>query len=91
VSTAITDVVKPYGEKGLVEIARSAEEVVAKVEMMLARPKDAWLAKVDRHLAQGSWDKTWGAMQKLMQDASGEIATDRTVPSLPIYATTPAE
>ncbi|MGO4388447.1 glycosyltransferase [Microvirga sp. 2YAF29] len=91
VSTAITDVVKPYGEKGLVEIARNADEVVTKVEMMLARPKEAWLAKVDRHLAQGSWDKTWFAMQKLMQDESGEIATDRTAPSLPIYATTPAE
>lgn len=91
VSTAITDVVKPYGEKGLVEIVRSAEEVVAKVEAILARPKEAWLAKVDRHLAQGSWDKTWAAMQKLMQDVSGETATDRTAPSLPIYATTPAE
>ncbi|WP_457089295.1 glycosyltransferase family protein [Microvirga sp. P5_D2] len=91
VSTAITDVVKPYGEKGLVEIARNAEEVVAKVEMILARPKEAWLAKVDRHLAQGSWDKTWAAMHNLMQDVSGEVTTDRTAPSLPIYATTPAE
>lgn len=91
VSTAITDVVKPYGEKGLVEIARSAEDVVAKVETILARPKEVWLAKVDRHLAQGSWDKTWAAMQKLMQDVSGETATDRTAPTLPIYATTPAE
>jgi len=91
VSTPITDVVKPYGEKGLVEIARNAEEVAAKVETILARPKEAWLAKVDRHLMQGSWDKTWAAMHNLMQDSSGEITTDRTAPSLPIYATTPAE
>lgn len=92
VSTAITDVVKPYGERGLVEIARSADEVVAKVETILARPKDAWLAKVDRHLAQGSWDKTWGAMHKLMLDATGDVASDRpAAASLPIYATTPAE
>lgn len=91
VSTPITDVVKPYGEKGLVEIARTAEEVVAKVETILARPKAAWLSKVDRHLAQGSWDKTWAAMEKLMQDASGAVTTDRPATSLPIYATTPAE
>lgn len=92
VSTAITDVVKPYGEKGLVEIARNAEEVVAKVEMMLARPKDAWLAKVDRHLAQGSWDKTWGAMYKLMLDVTGDTSSERpAAASLPLYATTPAE
>jgi len=92
VSTPITDVVKPYGEKGLVEIARNAEEVVAKVETILARPKDAWLAKVDRHLAQGSWDKTWAAMHKLMLDATeGGAAGDRPAAALPIYATTPAE
>jgi glycosyltransferase involved in cell wall biosynthesis len=92
VSTAITDVVKPYGEKGLVEIARNAEEVVAKVEMILARPKDAWLAKVDRHLAQGSWDKTWASMHKLMLDVTGDAAAEHpAAASLPIYATTPAE
>ncbi|MBJ6124158.1 glycosyltransferase [Microvirga splendida] len=91
VSTAITDVVRPYGEKGLVEIARNAGEVVAKVETILARPKDPWLARVDRHLAAGSWDKTWASMHKLMLDATGEIATNRPASSLPVYATTPAE
>ncbi|PVE26052.1 glycosyl transferase [Microvirga sp. KLBC 81] len=92
VSTPITDVVKPYGEKGLVEIARSAEEVVAKVETILGRPKEAWLAKVDRHLAQGSWDKTWASMHKLMLDATGETTADRpAAASLSVYATTPAE
>lgn len=91
VSTAITDVVRPYGEKGLVEIARSAEEVVAKAEAIMARPKEAWLAKVDRHLAAGSWDKTWASMHKLMLDVTGDTAAERTAPTLPVYATTPAE
>ena len=59
VSTPITDVVRPYGEKGLVEIAKTPLEVVRKAEILLERPKEAWLAKVDRHLAAGSWDKTW--------------------------------
>ncbi|MCB5174409.1 MULTISPECIES: glycosyltransferase [Microvirga] len=91
VSTAITDVVRPYGEKGLVEIARSAQEAVEKVETILNRPKEAWLAKVDRHLASGSWDKTWASMHKLMLDVTGDAITDRPASSLPIYATTPAE
>jgi glycosyltransferase involved in cell wall biosynthesis len=91
VSTPITDVVRPYGEKGLVEIAKTPLEVVRKVEAMLARPKEAWLQKVDRHLAAGSWDKTWAAMHRLMTEATGDGAADRTAPALPVYATTPAE
>jgi glycosyltransferase involved in cell wall biosynthesis len=91
ISTPITDVVRPYGEKGLVEIARSAQEVVEKAEFVLSRPKDNWLTKVDRYLANGSWDKTWASMHKLMLDVTGDAVTDRPASSLPIYATTPAE
>ncbi|WP_245439253.1 glycosyltransferase [Microvirga aerophila] len=91
VSTAITDVVRPYGEKGLVEIARSVEELVEKAELILARPRESWLAKVDRHLAAGSWDKTWASMHKLMLDVTGDTVADRPASSLPVYATTPAE
>jgi glycosyltransferase involved in cell wall biosynthesis len=95
VSTPITDVVRPYGEKGLVEIAKTPLEVVRKVETLLARPKEAWLQKVDRHLAAGSWDKTWSAMQKLMADGfdGAAVALERPAApaSLPTYAITPAE
>jgi glycosyltransferase involved in cell wall biosynthesis len=91
VSTPIADVVRPYGERGLVEIARTAQEVVEKVDIILSRPKENWLAKVDRHLAAGSWDKTWASMHKLMLDVTGDAVMDRPASSLPIYATTPAE
>ena len=91
VSTAITDVVRPYGEKGLVEIAKSPSEMVHKAQALLARPKEAWLQKVDRHLAAGSWDKTWAAMHKLMLDAMGEPSAERAPAALPLFATTPAE
>ena len=91
VSTPITDVVRPYGEKGLVEIAKTPLEVVRKVEGLLARPKEGWLQKVDRHLAAGSWDKTWAGMHKLMTEATGEAAADRTAPALPVFAAAPAE
>lgn len=84
VSTPITDVVRPYGEKALVEIAKTPLEVVRKAEFLLQRPKEAWLAKVDRHLAAGSWDKTWAAMHKLIVDGIGGAA--RPGASLPGYA-----
>jgi glycosyltransferase involved in cell wall biosynthesis len=95
VSTPITDVVRPYGDKGLVEIASTAPEVVGKVEQLLARPKEAWLQRVDRHLAAGSWEKTWATMHRLMQDALGEGASrpsEVTRPTAPpSYALTPGE
>ena len=67
VSTAIHDVIKPYGESGLVEIAGSAEQLVGKAEMLMKRPREEWLERVDRHLANGSWDLTWAAMQRLIR------------------------
>jgi glycosyltransferase involved in cell wall biosynthesis len=91
VSTPITDVVRPYGEKGLVEIAKTPLEVVRKAEALLARPKDAWLAKVDRYLAAGSWDKTWTSMHRLMAESMYGAAEHGAASSLPTYATTPAE
>jgi hypothetical protein len=75
VSTEIRDVVRPYGEKGLVEIATSAEEVVAKCAAVMARPRQPWLSRVDRHLASGSWDRTWGAMSLLITQGMGEPLT----------------
>ena len=68
VSTAIRDVIRPYGEAGLVEIASTADETVAAVETLLARPRTEWLARVDAQLAQGSWDRTWAAMHARMDE-----------------------
>src|SRR5215207_7447821 len=89
VSTPITDVVRPYGEKGLVEIAKTPLEVVRKAESLLERPQQPWLSRVDRHLAVGSWDKTWSAMHRLMLEATGEA--DRSGATVPVYALAPAE
>ena len=83
VSTPITDVVRPYGEKGLVEIAKTPLEAVRKAEALLERPRQPWLSRVDRHLAAGSWDKTWAAMHKLMLEGLGEAA--RPGASAPSY------
>jgi UDP-galactopyranose mutase len=67
VSTSIRDVVRPYGESGLVRIADSGNEFVAAVEEALAgRGDQDWLERVDSHLAQMSWDETWARMERLI-------------------------
>lgn len=72
VSTPITDVVRPYGDRGLVEIATTAEDFVEKAEFLLQRPREPWLAEVDDYLVDTSWDKTWDQMLALMETALGK-------------------
>jgi UDP-galactopyranose mutase len=75
VSTPIRDVVRPYGEPGLVRIASGVDELVGAVEAALAEhgsdgaARRAWLSAVDRMLAQTSWDRTWGDMETLIGEA----------------------
>ena len=67
VSTSIRDVVRPYGELGLVAIADSVDEFVAAIAGALERgDRDGWLAEVDAFLAGNSWDLTWERMQRLI-------------------------
>jgi glycosyltransferase involved in cell wall biosynthesis len=70
VSTPINDVVRPYGQMGLVEIADCAEDLVAKAERLMAADKLSWLERVDEHLAKNSWDKTWQRMSDIMARAA---------------------
>ncbi|MCJ8518857.1 hypothetical protein ABID21_001748 [Pseudorhizobium tarimense] len=69
VSTPIADVIRPYGERGLVAIASTAEELVTELERLLSQPKPEWLKKVDQHLAGMSWDQTWANMERLIHKA----------------------
>jgi len=72
VSTAIVDVVRPYGELGLVEIASSPGDFVSKIDKCLARSRQPWLRDVDRFLAELSWDRTWGEMRSLIKGVGGK-------------------
>ena len=67
ISTSIRDVVRPYGQLGLVEIADQPEDFIAAVERALATDRGEWLKRVDELLAQNSWDATWQRMFKLLQ------------------------
>lgn len=69
VSTPITDVIRPYGEKGLVEIAYGAEDFVSKVERLLQGPGQGWARSVEQHLSLSSWDLTWSRMMAQMAKA----------------------
>ena len=67
ISTAIRDVIRPYGDAKLVAIASTAEEFVAAAEDYLSRGNfDEWQKQADEFLAQNSWDKTFAAMKKLI-------------------------
>lgn len=62
VSTAIADVVRPYGAMDLVGIADSAG-MPEKLRSAIALKGDpTWLARVDAFLGGKSWDITWNAM-----------------------------
>ncbi|MGY2131381.1 glycosyltransferase family 1 protein [Hymenobacter sp. HD11105] len=68
VSTPIRDVVRPYGELNLVQIASTADEFGVAIGRALQQKDDAeWLARTDAYLATISWDLTWQDMVRLMQ------------------------
>ncbi|WP_437954480.1 glycosyltransferase family 1 protein [Sorangium sp. So ce119] len=84
VSTAIRDVVTPYGDRKAVHIA-DASSFVAAVEAALAQPTEARLAIADEMVSATSWDKTWRSMSRLMTDAlqakrSAPVRTEGNVP-----------
>jgi glycosyltransferase involved in cell wall biosynthesis len=68
VSTSIRDVVRPYGEQGLVHIADTPEEFVAAVEAAMTTDAQERLREVDAFLSQTSWDRTWKRMTDLIED-----------------------
>ncbi|HWS54918.1 MAG TPA: glycosyltransferase family 1 protein [Pyrinomonadaceae bacterium] len=68
VSTPIRDVVRPYGEMGLVSIAATPEEFVAASEAALAGAgAEARVRAADEFLSQTSWDETWARMWGLIE------------------------
>jgi UDP-galactopyranose mutase len=68
ISTSIRDVVRPYGEMGLVRIADTPADLVAAAEELMsgATVNQEWLQQVDNFLAGMSWDRTWSEMSRLL-------------------------
>jgi UDP-galactopyranose mutase len=78
VSTPIRDVVRPYGEKGLVRIAATAEEFVNAIDTALSEDADERRARAAEHLATMSWDKTQSEMAQLIDDVIERAAAEST-------------
>lgn len=70
ISTSIADVVRPYGENGLVEIADTRDDFIRAAERVLGGEHDkaAWIREVDSHLSRMSWDTTWAEMWTLIEE-----------------------
>ena len=65
VSTSIRDVVRPYGARGLVEIADTPQEFVSAVAACL-RGDEERKSAADAFLSRMSWDRTFREMKKLL-------------------------
>lgn len=91
VSTPIRDVVRPYGENGLVWIADTVAQFIRSIEtaLDLNGNKTHWLKRVDAFLAQNSWDKTWQEMRRLIKETACNRST--SLPSSVIAVQTSLE
>ena len=67
VSTPIRDVVRPYGDEGLVRIAANANEFIAAAESYITeKNSEVWLEKVDNFLKDKSWAHTFEQIKMKM-------------------------
>ena len=69
VSTSIRDVVRPYGEHGLVRIADEAPAFVQACAAAMAEDAHERVTAADAFLRQTSWDGTWTRVRALMHEA----------------------
>lgn len=73
ISTGIRDVVRPYGELGLVKIAHDCDEFISHAEQVLNNNDMSfkWRERVDEFLKSMSWDSIWGEMNRLIARTLG--------------------
>ena len=68
VSTPVTDVVRVYGDSGVVKIAATADEFITAIEGLLNEDRDAAFAqRIDTVLDGMSWDKTCASMKEQIE------------------------
>jgi UDP-galactopyranose mutase len=71
VSTSIRDVVRPYGQQGLVRIADDVASFVAGCTEAMSEDSSIRLTQADAFLRHTSWDGTWTRIRALMDAAIG--------------------
>ncbi|HVX28741.1 MAG TPA: glycosyltransferase family 1 protein [Parafilimonas sp.] len=78
ISTAIEDVVHPYGDEKLVHIIHSAEEFIDAANKELSNySKEDWLKKSDAFLSGNSWNATWQNMFDIIQSTLDKKQTNK--------------
>ncbi len=84
VSTSIRDVIRPYSEMGLVEIADEPQAFAEALDRALRLPHEdrEWIARVDGFLVHNSWDLTQQKMATLVQAAMDQAVEDELVRGL---------
>jgi hypothetical protein len=77
ISSPVRDVVRAWGDGGLVRIASTEAEWIDAMDHALAdKGRDAWLRRVDARLARTSWESTWAGMNGLIDGAAdGRLST----------------
>lgn len=75
VSTSIRDVVRPYGQQGLVRIADDVGDFVRACHEAMAEDPVARVMQADAFLRHTSWDGTWRRISLLLDAAAREAAT----------------
>jgi glycosyltransferase involved in cell wall biosynthesis len=83
VSTAIRDVVRPYGDAGVVYIAQDAKEFCAYIRKALFEDQRPRQHKADAMVQQMSWDKTWERMEQQIERA---ISANELQTVVPVFA-----
>jgi UDP-galactopyranose mutase len=83
VSTPIRDVVRQYGDIGLVRIAMGTSEFLAQTEQAMTFGMTMkWRQRADAFLGTLSWDSTWEAMNLLIDEVATAKNGDARVPAL---------
>jgi glycosyltransferase involved in cell wall biosynthesis len=74
VSTAIKDVINPYGVKKLVHICNNCDDFVAAIDEELHKTdRTAWTQETAQFLKQISWDKTFETMNHQIKNAISTV------------------
>jgi glycosyltransferase involved in cell wall biosynthesis len=73
VSTSIRDVVRPYGDLALAEIADGVPGFVSALERALARDRAALWSAADAYLSHHSWDDTAARIRALVLEAIAQV------------------
>jgi UDP-galactopyranose mutase len=80
VSTSIQDVVRPYGEQGLVRIADDVPSFIEACLAAMTEDAQERVTAADAFLRQTSWDGTWTRIRSLLRAAlrTGDARTAAT-------------